>query len=128
MTKDELLEEASMMKILMDHGPREEGPSGRKHGDEGFSRSATCVVTAVETQTLSAPQMESVACLGGGHGGCHGPPQSGFQHLDSNLFNNGTVASVKMKGKQIVDCVGQYQMAHMQLGQTGIGFAMSHEG
>lgn len=58
MTKKEFLEEeeeASMRKMLLNHGPGvgscDEGPSGSKHGNEGFSRLAMCVVTDMETQT-----------------------------------------------------------------------------
>lgn len=120
-----------MMKILLQHGPRagsrKGGPSRSKHGDAIISHSDTCVVTGLETQNISAPQMDQVVCLGG-HGSCYGTPKSGLPPQDVDLFNKNTVSSVKTKGKQNDDSACQFQMTSMQLGQLGTGFAMSQEG
>lgn len=57
--QEEEEEEATMMNILLDHGPRvgvrEEGPFGSKSIDVVFSQVDTCVVSASQTQIAAAP-------------------------------------------------------------------------
>lgn len=114
MMKEEFLQEedeASMMKILADHepraGPREDGPFGSKNGDAAICQPDTFVVSALDTQNISAPQMDLSVYLEG-HGGRYGPPKSRVLLPNLDFLSKKTVPYAKLKGKQIVDNTCQF--------------------
>lgn len=97
-------EKASMLNILLGHGPgapnRETGPSRRSTETVVVSQWDTCVVPESTTHALSEPHLSFVAYVGG-HGGCYVPPKENILSHNLDWLTNKQKSSDKNNGKGV---------------------------
>lgn len=98
---------------------RDKGPSRAKHGEEGNSYAAMCVVVALEMQHVFIPQRGTIMWMGG-HGGCYGPQHSEMPPPDIDFLLKGSTTSDKIKGKAIAEVPCNLKVSHMQMGNMGL--------